>query len=198
MISPAARRKRDERWLVGQLPVAMQQEDFFVRFVSIFQDIATSYLEACDGIEHTADASVAPEPLLPWLASWIGAEPPDPALPDAVQRLVVRTHAATLAWRGTRTGLRRFLERMTGGPAEVVDGGGVWRERSAPGDGAWVRMTVASTGWLPEEQFVALVADEVPAHVAAELRIGDRVAWTSNGDPSRTAAAPHGQVGASR
>jgi hypothetical protein len=40
-------------------------------------------------------------------------------------------------------------------------------------------MTVASTGRLEEADFVALVRDEVPAHVRAELWIGDRQVWSS-------------------
>jgi hypothetical protein len=40
-------------------------------------------------------------------------------------------------------------------------------------------MTVTSTGWLEQADFVALVRDEVPAHVRAELWIGDRQVWSS-------------------
>ncbi len=38
-----------------------------------------------------------------------------------------------------------------------------------------------STGWLPENEFVALVRDEIPAHVLAELYVGDRLVWSSEG-----------------
>jgi hypothetical protein len=44
-------------------------------------------------------------------------------------------------------------------------------------------MTVSSTGWLAEPDFVDLVRDEVPAHVRAELYVGDRCIWRS-GDGS--------------
>ena len=39
-------------------------------------------------------------------------------------------------------------------------------------DVAWVRMTVAGTGHLSGDEFVALVRDEVPAHVRVELWVG--------------------------
>ncbi len=55
----------------------------------------------------------------------------------------------------------------------------MWREGDAPLDTAWVRLTVASTGWLSEPDFVELVRDEVPAHVRAELWVGDRRVWNS-------------------
>ena len=56
----------------------------------------------------------------------------------------------------------------------MVDGGGIWPEGEAPDDVAWVRMTVAGTGHLSEDEFVRMVRDEVPAHVRAELWIGSR------------------------
>jgi hypothetical protein len=34
---------------------------------------------------------------------------------------------------------------------------------------------------MPEADFVALVRDEVPAHVYAELYVGDRRAWPADG-----------------
>ena len=88
--------------------------------------------------------------------------------------------AETLAWRGTPAGLRRFLELTSGGPATVTDGGGIWREGESPAFTAWVRMTVESTGWMAEQDFVALVRDEVPAHVYAELTVNGRVVWRSD------------------
>jgi phage tail-like protein len=150
-----------------------------VRFVSIFQEVATSLLENADNIENVADVAVAPEAMVRWLGSWIGIEAIDPSLPGELQRRIVSSSSETLTWRGTARGLRRFLELTTNGTAEVVDGGGVWREGEAPGDSAWVRMTVDSTGWLSEADFVELVRDEVPAHVRTELYVGTRQVWSS-------------------
>jgi phage tail-like protein len=172
-----SRSNRSPHWLLNQLPVGMLDADFFVRFVSIFQEIGSTLLEDADNIDNLVDVSVAPEPVLRWLASWIGAESIDESLDDAVQRRIVGGSATTLTWRGTGHGLQRFLELTSGGPAEVEDGGGVWREGEAPADTAWVRMTVQSTGWLGEADFVDLVRDEVPAHVRAELYVGDRRVW---------------------
>ena len=175
-IRPAA---RSPQWLLNQLPVGMQSGDFFVRFVSIFQEIGTSLLEDADNLENIADISVAPEAMVRWLGSWIGVDAIDPSLPADLQRRIVESSSRTLTWRGTAYGLRRFLELTTNGPAEITDGGGVWREGEAPADTAWVRMTVASTGWLSEPDFVELVRDEVPAHVSAELYVGPRLIWSS-------------------
>jgi phage tail-like protein len=172
--------RRNPQWLLSQLPVGMLDSDFFVRFVSIFQELGSSLLDDADNVDHLVDVSVAPEQMVRWLGSWIGTETIDESLEDTVQRRIVAGAATTLTWRGTIHGLSRFLELTTGGPAEVVDGGGVWREGDSPADTAWVRMTVQSTGWLAEADFIDLVRDEVPAHVNAELFVGDRRIWPAD------------------
>jgi phage tail-like protein len=170
---------RSPHWMVNQLPVGMTDADFFVRFVSIFQEVGRTLLEDADNIDNVVDVTVAPDAVVRWMGSWIGTESIDPSLDDELQRRIVAGAAASLTWRGTTNGLRRFLELASAGPAEVSDGGGVWRDGEAPADTAWVRMRVDSTGWLPEADFVELVRDEVPAHVRAELYVGDRRIWSS-------------------
>jgi phage tail-like protein len=174
-VVPAPR--RNPQWLLNQLPVGMLDSDFFVRFVSIFQAVGGTLLEDADNIDYLADVSVAPEAMVRWLGSWIGTETIDESLDPTVQRRIVAGAAMSLTWRGTVAGLTRFLELTTGGPAQVVDGGGVFRDGEAPADTAWVRMIVESCGWMSEGDFIDLVRDEIPAHVRAELYIGDRRIW---------------------
>ncbi len=59
-------------WLLNQLPVGMLDADFFVRFVSIFQELGGTLLEDADNIDNIADVTVAPDALVRWLGSWIG------------------------------------------------------------------------------------------------------------------------------
>lgn len=174
-----SRPARSADWMLNQLPVGMLESDFFVRFVSIFQELGSSLIADADNIDNVADLSVTPESMIPWLASWIGVDSVDPSLPPDLQRRIVASSADTLAWRGTVSGLTRFLELSSDGPVEVSDGGGVWRDGEAPTDTAWVKLKVTSTGWLPENDFIALVRDEIPAHVRAELYVGDRLIWVS-------------------
>jgi phage tail-like protein len=171
---------RNPQWLLQQLPVGMLDSDLFVRFVSIFQELADTLLEDADNVDNVVDLSVAPAAMVRWLGSWIGTEAIDASLPDELQRRIVTSAAQTLVWRGTAAGLRRFLELASAGPAEVTEGGGVWRDGEAPEDTAWVRLRVESTGWLPEADFVALVRDEIPAHVRAQLYLGERLLWSSD------------------
>jgi phage tail-like protein len=176
------RAPRSPNWLVDQLPVGMLDSDFFVRFVGIFQNIGGSLLEDADNVDNIVDTTVAPDGMVRWLASWIGAQTIDESVPDELQRRIVRGAARSLTWRGTAVGLRQFLELTSGGAAEISDGGGIWRDGQAPADTAWVKMTVESVGWLEEDDFVALVRDEIPAHVRAELFVGQRRIWSSDDD----------------
>ncbi|WP_017936611.1 phage tail protein [Nocardioides sp. Iso805N] len=176
------RPRRDPDWMVHQLPVQMVAHDFFRRFVSIFQELGTTLLEDADNIDHILDVSVAPPELVRWLGSWISAAPIDEALPEDLQRRMVRSAARTLTWRGTAHGLREFLELLSDGPAEVEDGGGIWRSGDAPADAAWVRLRVASTGQLAVAEFIERIRDEVPAHARAELYVADELVWRSGED----------------
>jgi phage tail-like protein len=173
---------RQPQWLVNQLPVGMLNSDFFVRFVSLFQELSETLLDGADQIENIPDATVTPVPMLGHLASWIGVETVDASLPEDLQRLILRSSSRALAFRGTRRGLTGYLEMLSGGPVEVTDGGGVWIEGEAPDDVGWVRMSVDGTGHLSEDEFVALVRDEIPAHVRAELYIRGRRALCTEED----------------
>lgn len=185
LASGQLRPRRDPDWMLHQLPVQMVAHDFFRRFVSIFQELGTTLLEDADNIDHILDVTVAPPELVRWLGSWISAAPIDPALAEELQRRMVRSNARTLTWRGTAGGLREFLELLSGGPAEVEDGGGIWRSGEAPADPAWVRLRVASTGQLAVGEFIERVRDEVPAHARAELYVADELVWRSGEDSAR-------------
>lgn len=176
------RGRRSEDWMLDQLPLGMLDGDFFVRFVKIFQELGSTLLEDADNIDNILDVTVAPDALVRYLGSWIGSSSVDPALPAELQRRIVQSAAQTLTWRGTAHGLARFLELASGGPVSVRDGGGVWVDGDAPDNTAWVVMSVRSTGWMPEKDFVELVRDEVPAHVRAVLYVGERIVWRSNED----------------
>jgi phage tail-like protein len=168
---------RRSDWLVSQLPMGMLDDGFFVRFVSLFEDVATSYLEGADNIPNVVDVDVAPPELVRWLASWIGTVQIDSSLDEALQRRLVKTASDILAWRGTRRGLEQFLAVVTGGEVQVEESGTIGREGTLGDRPPFVRMRVASIGWLPDSDFVALVRDEIPAHVTYELFVGDRQLW---------------------
>ena len=168
---------RDQDWLLRQLPLGMLSEDFFVRFVSIFQEQAGTLVAHADNLAHLADLRLTPPAMVRWMAQWLGLPGIDPEYSEAVQRRILATAAATLQLRGTTTGLTRLLELYSGGPVTVSEGGGVFEQGEAPVGPAWVVMEVPSTGLLEEADFLSLVLDEVPAHVHAEIWVAQRRIW---------------------
>lgn len=178
---------RGADWLVGQLPAGMLSDDFFVRFVRIFQAQAETLLAHADTLPHLADPQLAPPEMVRYMAGWLGGPGIDDSYSVTAQRRILQTFARTLPWRGTRRGLEMLLELFSGAPATIVDGGGVFAQGELPDDVARVRLEVASTGPLREDDFLALVLDELPAHVRVEIVIGDHRAWpradTNDGGP---------------
>lgn len=168
--------RRDD-WLLAQLPIGMMEDDFFCRFVGIFQEMASTLVDGADNVGNVLDLTVTPEPMVEWLGSWIGATGVDPTLPSATQRRLVKAAGEMLAWRGTARGLRQMLELISGAPAHIAEGGGVYAEGEGPAQPAWVRIHVLSTGWLTHDDFVRIVRDEVPAYVSVEVWAGSHKIW---------------------
>lgn len=172
--------------LVDQLPAPLAEDDFLRRFVGIFDELSRSVQLTLDGLGLVIDPSVAPPVFVRWLGGWLGVDSIDPSMPELRQRELVRAMGRFLWWRGTATGLRGMLEMVTGGPAEVVDSGGVHLRREARESPRQVWVRVDGTGWTTEEHLLALVRAEMPADVEFELRVGDRRLWPP---PLRSARA---------
>jgi phage tail-like protein len=169
--APAGRRPD---WLVGQLPVGMLDDNFFYRFVSIFQEEAGTYLDGIDNLGNILDPAVAPPSMVRFMAGWLALPAINPALDELYQRRLVLQASKLQWWRGTKRGLSGLLELLTGGPVEVVDTGGVFRQGEARRRPAQVVVKVEHIGWLSEPDLVDLVRDEVPANVDLQLFVGDR------------------------
>ena len=63
---------RGNDWLAHQLPVGMTEDDFFMRFVTIFQRISDTVLDQIDSLPYMFDPSVAPDNMVRAMAEWIG------------------------------------------------------------------------------------------------------------------------------
>lgn len=189
--------RRDD-WLVQQLPVAMTEDDFLVRYLTIMQRISNSVMEQVDGLEHRFDPAVAPDSMVRTMGSWLGVDWIDSSLDPRLQREIVRTYAELIQWRGTTFGLRRLLEVLTGGEVEVRDTGGVFAEGEAPGGPAHVRLDLADLGWMHRDDVLRVVRDELPATVTFDLWVGEERIWPDDGaviTRRATAVAPRGASG---
>lgn len=172
-------------WLVDQLPPAMVDEDFFRRFVTIFEEQAATLQAHGDNLDVLADTRLTPAEMLPWLASWIGVRALDGATGsdaataeagEARQRALLEAWAATLQARGTSGALRSVLTALCGPGVVVREGGGVFSEGTCPSDTAWLEVDLPTAGGLDPRSLLALVLDEIPAHVRVTVRVaGDQI-----------------------
>ena len=80
--------RRDD-WLTHQLPVGMIEDDFMLRFVTIFQRMADTVVHQVDALPHAFDPTVAPLPMVRAMAGWLGVDWVDSSLDDRVQRQIV-------------------------------------------------------------------------------------------------------------
>ncbi len=163
-------------WLVEQLPVGMTEDEFFVRFVRVFQSVADTVVDQVDNMPHLFDVNVAPDNVVRTIGSWLGMDWVDPSLPDVLQRRIVREYSAGILWRGTRAGLTRLLELVCDaeGEVRVEDNGGVYVD-DPPITAPHVRMSVPGTGWTTEQDLLRIVRSELPAMVTFELEVGGRM-----------------------
>ena len=83
----------------------MLGDDFFTRYLRIFQAVGDTFLDQIDGIEHVFDPTVAPPQMVSAMGRWIGLEYIDEQLPVSVQRRVVRRYSSLVGSRGTANGL---------------------------------------------------------------------------------------------
>ena len=192
-VVPAQRRRhrRPEHWLLAQLPSWMREDDFFARFVSMFEVIATTHLDHVDQLEHVFDLNVAPPEMVRALGRCMGVDLLDPGLDETVQREVLIEMGLLARLQGTKRRLTRVLELVTRERVEVIDSGAVVIDGGAPPAPPHVRIRVESTGWMDEDDLVALVRRELPASVTFELWLGDRPLWPAP-EPAPIRRVTHG------
>ncbi|GAB6897073.1 hypothetical protein [Kineosporia succinea] len=159
-------------WLARQMPVVMQQDDFMVRFLAIFEEVSDTLVHSVDTIGSAADVGVTPDAFVPWLGSWI-ASPADPVegLHEYRARDWLQAQSQALTARGTSSGLQQWLSVIAGGaPVLIEDGGGVYGDGECPdGDTRWVRVTMPLPDGVEKRQVVSLIRAEVPLGVKIEL-----------------------------
>ncbi len=159
-----------EGWLTGQLPMGIREDDFMVRFATIFERVAETIRAGADNVEYVGSPAVTPLPVLAYLGQWMGVDLVDGRLDAEHQREIVATLGRTLTRRGTAGALRELLESLTGGHVSVIDSGAVISDGPVPTYRP-VEVHLQRTGHLRRHEVEAIVRDEVPAHVPVVVRI---------------------------
>lgn len=192
---------RSETWLADQLPAAMNDDDFLMRFLRIFQTVSDSLLDQIDTLPHMFDPTVAPDRMLQQMAHWLGIDWMDEDLDIAHKRRVIAGYSSLVRRRGTVGGLRDLLVLLGGTDVQVVDGAVMTLVPLASGDDdpvvaplphVWISMS--SIDWLGvraglgsalqdeelsrmQQDLIRIVRDELPAAATFEMTIGATTLW---------------------
>lgn len=188
---------RPDDWLLRALPGTMTEDEFFCRFIGIFQSVSDTVLQQIDNLPHAFDPTVAPTAMVREMGRWIGLDWLDETHDDAFQRDLVLSYARLLRARGTRDGLLRLLALISGRPPEggpprvtVSDSGGVFRLHDAPRSAPHVDVTMVPSEWASDQDVIRILRDELPAFVTFTLTVGDRRVWP----PAQRTATGLGQL----
>ncbi|MCA1666871.1 MAG: FHA domain-containing protein [Thermomicrobia bacterium] len=95
------------------LPVIFQENDFFERFLLIFESIWEPLEQRQDHIQMYFNPRTCPEPILSWLATWLDLSY-TLHWPEGRKRRFLAEVVDLYRWRGTRYGLERIIEVCTG------------------------------------------------------------------------------------
>jgi phage tail-like protein len=164
------------------LPAIYSQSDFMGRFLLVFEDIWGPIEAMLDNISSYFDPNLAPEELLPWLASWVNLVL-DETWPLERRRQLVGSAVELFQWRGTVKGLRDYLRIYAGVEPEIIEdyGGIPLDERSRLG---WntvlgearpytftVVMKPSSSSAVDLDKVRAIIDAEKPAHTDYTVRL---------------------------
>ncbi|MHB8645326.1 MAG: FHA domain-containing protein [Thermomicrobiales bacterium] len=99
--------------ILTHLPIIFQENDFFERFLLIFESLWEPLEQRQDHIQMYFDPRTCPEPILSWLASWLDLSY-TLHWPEGRKRRFLAEVIDLYRWRGTRYGLERIIEVCTG------------------------------------------------------------------------------------
>jgi phage tail-like protein len=167
---------------VHYLPAVMRTDEFLGRFLFIFQEVLDGVEDLLAQIHDYFDPLLAPERLLPFLASWVDLKF-EPGWPVEMRRRLVREALELYRWRGTKRGLQKYIELYTGAVPEIEEemasmclGPGAslgWN--TVLGGGKNYNFTVTIHTTRPEEVELdvlrAIIEREKPAFCTYELRV---------------------------
>ena len=153
------------------LPPSYQDDAFLGRFLLIFESILDPLERTIDGIHQYFDPRLAPEPLLPWLATWMDVVLND-KWPVERRRMLLTSAMELYRWRGTRRGLREYLRIYAGVEPLIEEPGGEARGAERLATHVFrVTLTVLEPELIDTELVEAIIETEKPAHTGYILEI---------------------------
>jgi phage tail-like protein len=110
----------EPEFLAKYMPAVFRQDPFMQRLLRMFDEMLLPLLETVDSVDCYLDPLLTPQAFVDWLASWVGEEL-SPAWPDRSRRALVSEAAWIHRARGTKAGIKRAVELVSGCEALVID-----------------------------------------------------------------------------
>jgi phage tail-like protein len=158
------------------LPAVYQEHEFVQRLTAALDEVLAPVLLTLDSFAAYLDPHTAPQDFLDWLAGWVALSLDDTWTPSQLRALVAEA-VELHRWRGTRKGLAKHVELLTGATVEVVDNGGTgWSPRpGAPPPGTpvpriQVTVRTRSDTSVDTVRIRKMIVDSLPAHVPVSVR----------------------------
>jgi phage tail-like protein len=168
----------ESRHSIGQyLPGLYQDDNFAQRLTEALDSALAPVFSTLDNFETYLDPRLAPADFVEWLGSWMGL------LLDETLPLARKREFVTRAWqlfriRGTRLGLQRVVETITGGNVVIVDTGGTASATAvgtafpgSPNFSVLVRIRVDDPASVNRQYVESVVSNAKPAHVTHRVEI---------------------------
>ncbi|NJM06497.1 FHA domain-containing protein [Candidatus Gracilibacteria bacterium] len=154
------------------LPPIYHDDPFLSRYLLIFKSILDPIERMIGQVDLYFDPRIAPEQLLPWLATWVDLVLNEKWPLERRRELI--GYAATLyRWRGTRRGLSDYLRIYTGTRPRIVEPGQERNGEAKLSDHTFaVYIEVADPAQLDRDLIERIIEAEKPAHAAYTLQIG--------------------------
>lgn len=169
------------------LPAIYSEDEFMGRFLNIFENIITPIEETIRNIHDYFDPKMTPEPLLPWLASWLDLVL-DEEWPLDKRRVLIGAAVRLYQLRGTLRGLSEYLRIYTGAEPTIEEHhGGIrlgpaselgWNTILGDGQDHCFTVVLRLDEGAPVDlaKVKAIIQAEKPAHLAYILQVERRTA----------------------
>jgi len=164
------------------LPGIYAENEFTSRFLMILESVLSPLERTIDNIAYYFDPGTTPEEFLPWLASWLKISLMRPE--SARRQREFLSHIGELfAWRGTKRGLTEYILLHTGvtpiieedfDPLVLTDSSRLGTNTVLGGNAPnhfTVRFRPDDAQYIDQDQIIAIIESEKPAHTQYTLEI---------------------------
>ncbi|PDW02679.1 FHA domain-containing protein [Candidatus Viridilinea mediisalina] len=148
---------------LNHLPAIYHENDFLGRFLLIIEAMWEPLEQRQDHIAMYFNPRTCPPTMLQYLSTWLDL-PLNPFWPEPLKRLLLAEALDLMRWRGTRYGLVRLIELVTGLTPEITT------EPQQPLV-MRVRITVPDNNGVDRDLIETLIKSYKPAHIGYILEL---------------------------